>query len=185
MGDAGLFVTGDAVENVGGALLVASDDPGATAAFVDEVGALAADAGFRPRPVEVDEDAGFEITDAGLPVVITLGGGERFVLAVDQSGDGGGGGSAVARSLDQGGTLSDTALFTRARSEVGDGMEPQLFVDVRDLLDVVRSAFGTSSEEEALGDAEPYLENVSFIAAGTRREGDLVLQRIVIGAAEP
>ena len=181
MGDAALFVQGNALPSLGGALIVNSDDPEATRTFLQRVVDTGMQQGLAVAPTRAGDLEGFALVEGSAPVHATALAGDRLILAVD-SGQVFEAESAVTAITADGPTLADTEAFFNATSALGDDYTPMFFLDVRALTEVVRSAFGQSSTPQEFTEAEQYLQELSHVIAGVHDDGELVLQRVVIGA---
>jgi hypothetical protein len=182
MQDGALFVSGEDVTELGGALVIESSDPAATTRTLDEV--------FRPgrgldasvQPTQVGGMAGFELVDPAAPAHVVVLGGERLIVAVD-GGKVNDEDSSAARLTGDGPTLADSEQFGRAVASLGGDYTPVFFLDVAGATQLIRSAFGASSLPTEFAEAQTYLEQVSHVVAGVRDDGQLISQRVVIGTA--
>ena len=181
MGDAALFVKGDALPSLGGALVVNSDDPEATRTFLQRVVDAGMQQGLAVAPTRAGDLEGFALVDGSAPVNGTVLAGDRLILAVD-SGQAVEAESVVAALTGDGPRLADSDVFLDATASLGDDYVPMFFLDVGAVTQVVRSAFGQSSTPPEFTEAEQYLQELSHVIAGVRDDGDLVVQRVVIGA---
>jgi ABC-type transport system substrate-binding protein len=82
MGDAAVFVEGDSVPGLGGALVVESTDPAKTRASIGKIKGLLSQFNQRPGPAPAGATAGFSLRTGakGKPIQIGLVG-SRFVIA--------------------------------------------------------------------------------------------------------
>lgn len=175
MGDGGIFVRGTAVSDLGGALVVRSSDPAATARVVPRLGRVVARSapGARVAPLRrAGVDAGVTLRFAALPLPIHLvAADDRFVLAVTDG--------ALDAALDPARPLGESRAFRDAGARLGDGVRPSLFMDlgpVGELVDGTGAVQGREAEE-----ARRVLERLTTIAAGARRDGDVQRGRFVVG----
>lgn len=184
MGDAGLFVAGENVQQLGGALIVESSDPAKAKTFLDRVVNTGLEQGVAVRPTTAGGQQGYELADASIPGAVTAVAGERLIIAVDAP-DVAEEDSAVAGALGEGGRLGDTEAFSRATDSLGEGYAPIFFVDVGGVTRVIKSTFGETSTPPEFAEVEPYLKRLSHVVAGSRDDGDRIMQRLVIGTTEP
>lgn len=184
MGDAGLFVAGENVTQLGGAVIVESSDAAKTKTFLDRLVDSGLEEGIAVRPTTAGGQDGYELADASVPGTVTALAGERLVIAIDapQAGEED---SAVAGALGERGRLGDTKVFSRASESLGEGYAPIFFVDVDGVTRVIKSTFGETSAPPEFVEAERYLKRLSHIVAGARDDGDRIMQRVVIGTTEP
>ncbi len=183
MEDGSLFVSGDAVQQLAGALVIRSNDAEATSTFLQRVVDLGIEQGGAVRPVEAGGLEGFELADGSVPVGVTALGGDRLILAID-SPEVSEEDSAVAGATGEGPTLAESAAFTRATTALGEEYAPVFYLDVAGAVRVFKSAFGASSAPPEFTQAEPYIEPISSVIAGTVEEGDHLKQRLVIGTTD-
>jgi hypothetical protein len=184
MGDAALFATGGSVQHLSGGLVIESDDAAATGRVIDAIRDAGVRQGGKARPVTAGDLSGFAVADKRLPARVTVLGGDRLVLAVDAAkvapAD-----SVVADLTGQGATLAGGETFTRATESLGAGYAPVFFLDINGVISVVESIFSGSDAPSEVDEAKPYAEELSHLIAGVREDGDLVLQRLVVGASPP
>jgi hypothetical protein len=174
MGDGGVFVRGEGISDLGGALVVESSDPERTARVIPRLArfmAQAAEARVSPlRRSGVDEGATLRFPQLPLPVHLAAAG-DRFILAVTDG--------ALDAALEPGSPLSESAAFKRAGEQLGDGIQPSFFLDVapvRALLDQTGALEGREAQK-----AREVLERLTVLAAGGKREDDVQRGRFVIG----
>lgn len=184
MGDGVLYVGGNQLSNLSGALAITSSDPAATQTFVNAIVDAGKAQGLAVRSARMGGLEGFELADASVPARVTLLGGHRLVLAVDAQGAGAES-TASQGVAGEGETLHDDATFTDATAALGEGYAPMFYLDVKRATQVVKSAFGQSSTPPEFAEAEQYLVRIPYLVAGAREDADRVLQRLVIGTADP
>lgn len=184
MGDAALYVGGNQVSNLSGALSVTSSDPAATEKFVNAIIDAGTAQGLAVRSTSAGDLKGFEVADPNMPARVQIFGGDRLVLAVDSQGAGGGS-TAMAGVTGEGDTLADDGTFTDASDALGSGYAPIFYLDVNRATEVVKSTFGQSSTPPEFVEAEQYISRIAYLVAGTRDDPDRVLQRLVIGTTDP
>lgn len=174
MGNTRLFVTGTAPLAAGVALIVDSTDPEATARLVDVAVALAEQQGATPRPVERDGLRGASVQEFGMPAPVFLLGGERLILGYGEE--------ATDEAIAPTETLQDSAAYQDAASSL-DGYDTAVYIDVAAAVSFAENAMALGGVPTGFYEAEvrPWLEPFAYLAAGARRDGDTVLQRLVIG----
>ena len=177
MGDAGLFVQGDTLGDLSGALVMRSKDPGASRGLVPKIARtvrrFAPGVTVRPLPASLaDTDAGISLRFAGLPLPVHLAAkADRFVVAVTDAG--------LETALKPSRPLRASPAFQAAAGELGDGVRPSFFLDlapVRELIDATGAAEGRDARRARRG-----LEALSSVVGGGAREGDVQRGRVVVG----
>jgi Protein of unknown function (DUF3352) len=181
MGDAGLYVTGTTLSDIGGAVIVQSKDAAKSEAFVGDVqrlirrfgrGQVSARA-LRP-PSGVDIDRGVELRASGLPLPVSVvAAGDRFAIAV--------GNGALETAVGTTDPLGESEAYKDAAGKLGDDIKPQFFLDlapVRGLLNDTGALQQAGPEAERVGRA---LEQLTTVVAGGKREGDIQRGELVIG----
>lgn len=172
MGQAGLFVRGTSLTDIGGALVVQSKDPAATKAALAKARTLVAGANLRAQDLSgkgIDE--GFSVSPDNAPVeVFAALAGERFVLAVNRA--------ALDEAIDPDKKLGDDDAYKAASDLLGDGLKPTFFVDFPKITGLIGAAAGN---EPGYARAKPYLDKITTIVAGSKREADLEVQTFAVG----
>ncbi len=171
MGDAGLFVRGTSLTDIGGALVVQSKDPAATKAALAKARTLVAGGGLPARDLTgAGIDDGFSISPGNAPVeVFAALAGDRFVLAVNRA--------ALDEAISPKTKLGDDDTLKAAGELLGDGVKPSFLLDFPKVSGLVGLAAGG---EPGFAKVKPYLDKVGTIAAGSKREGDLQLQTFAV-----
>ena len=182
MRDAGSFVAGESLQRLSGGLVIESGDAAATGQVVDALRDAGVRQGGNARPVTAGGLSGFAVADRSFPARVTVLGGDKLVVAIDAAkvapSD-----SVVIDFTGQGSTLATGETFDRAVESLGVGYAPVFYLDGDGLVKVVQSAFPGSDRPRALDEARPYANELSHVIAGVREDGDLLKQRLVIGAA--
>jgi hypothetical protein len=174
MGDAGVFVRGSTVADLGGALVVQSSDPTATKRAVAKLGRLvrklSSSAKVAPLSGVRGADSGLEITPQGLPFpIVVAAGSDRFVVGVNPQ--------AVEAALDPATTLRDSASFKQAAAVLA-GVDPTFFLDIGPIL---RLADGLGAGQDPnYAKAREYLARFGAVAAGSKRDGDIQRGKLVL-----
>ena len=178
MGDAGLFVTGTGLADVGGALVVQSKDAAKSEAFVGDLERVIERFGqgqVSARKLSGSGiDRGLELKAPGLPLPISVAAaGEKFVIAV--------GNGALEAATGSSAPLKDSQAYKDAAGKLGDDIKPQFFVDlepVRGLLADSGALQQAGPEGERFGRA---LEQLTTMVAGGKREEDIQRGEFVVG----
>ena len=174
MGDAALFVQGTNFQEIGGGLLVESDDPDATRNSLAKVRDRIEADGAPTSDAERGGLEGFSI-QAGAPAPIYALAGDRFVVTY--------GDKATDDLLDPDETLGDDETFQAAADALGDGYAPSLYVDFDGLQTIIEFAqsFSGTVDETYQQDVKPWLDPISFVVAGARQDGDRLFQTLFVG----
>jgi hypothetical protein len=175
MGQGSAFVQGSGIGDIGGALIVQTDDRQATLDALEPIGALLeeqADATIE----EVDEDGveGLEARFEGLPLPVYLVvADERFLVAI--------GDAALDSAVQPRGTLGEEQGFTQAAGALGEGLQPSFYAKVPGLVALAES-FGLA-QEPSFQQARPYLDAFTALVVGSARDGEVSRNRLALGLA--
>lgn len=174
MGNARLFVRGTAPLAAGGAVIVDSTDADATRRFVDRSIELAQQDGTRVRPVERGGLTGGSVQEFGMPAPVFLLGGDRLVMGYGED--------ATGEAISPSDTLADSPTFQAAGAALA-GYGTALFIDVAAAVEFAENAMaiGGIPMDAYNSDVRPWLEPFDYLATGGRRDGSMVVQRLVIG----
>jgi hypothetical protein len=168
MGDYGLFVRGQDRSNLGGALVVETNDPAATRRAI---------AGFqrilRPQLSQGTgrlgklgvrgADTGFSITAPDLPKPINvLLANDRFVIAF--------GNEAASAAIDPKGTLGDESTFSQAKQSLGSGYTVSTYASVPAAL-LLAEGMGAGSDAD-YAKLKPYLTPLGGLVGAAKPAGD-------------
>jgi len=172
MGQSGLFVRGTSLTDIGGALVVQSKDAAATKAALAKARTIVAGADLPARDLTGKGiDDGFSIRFGNLPVELFAAlAGERFVLAVNRE--------ALDEAINPAKKLEDDDAFKSAADLLGDGLKPTFFLDFPKVSGLIAAAAGNDPDYAT---AKPYLDKLTTIVAGSKREGDLEVQTLAVG----
>ena len=174
MGDLGVFVQGSDLTTVGGGIVIESKDPATSAATLKRIGELIeGQAGARLRPLTLPGVEGFSIQEPGMPQPINFVAADRVVIAY--------GNEATQAALGSGDTLDDSPTFQAASSALGDGFSTSAYFDIAAIVTFAEAAGGFSGEETYQADVKPWLDPLSFVAAGSKVEDGRTTQRFIIG----
>jgi hypothetical protein len=173
MGDGGLFASGAAATNLGGALVLQTTDAAKAQQALRKLSALVpqiAD-GVKVRRASVagaDDAVEFRTDGFPFPIVAAVGN-DRFVLGVGEK--------AVAQGLSPTTTLADSPSFKSASEALGD-VKPAFFVDVGAVGSLLGALVpATDPDTQQVLSA---VQKVSTIAAGTQRDGTTQRTKIVV-----
>lgn len=174
LGDVAAFAEGSSAANIGGALEIETKNASEAQNTVSNLGLLlraTRTPGVTPLSGNL---TGFQVSTPELgeqPLIVGTSG-EKIVIAY--------GSKAAAQALrSQSKTLGSTADFEAAKS--GLGSTPiSLFVDGGPTLKLVKGILSPEEAAEFSG-AEPYVEKISYIGAGSETKGDATNAKIIIG----
>lgn len=173
MGDGALFVRGTGASDIGGALIVKTSDPEATEDAIDELRQVTDLGGTRvdTDPItSVDVDEGFEIdTPSGPPIEIALKG-DKFVIAV--------GNDALEDALEPADTLGNTDTYKDATSQLPNGSDPSLFLDIPQIVDL---AGNLSGNDPGFREVKTYVDAFGALVAGVRTVNGSPVTQVAVG----
>jgi Protein of unknown function (DUF3352) len=172
MGPAGAFVSGSSPLEFNAAIVITPRGNSIPRAALSNLSGLLAGSGATVSPITVP---GAEAADAvgvsGLPVPLQVGEGQgKFVIGL--------GVSPVQEALSPSGTLGGSAAYQAAVKALGEGMQPQVMVDVPMLL-TVAGALGL--DRGALSQISPFLRSLTTLTVGSKQLGSVTRTRVLIG----
>lgn len=172
MGDLALFVRGDGLASIGGALVIEVTDESAAGAAIPKLVAAAKQNGAPVRGANVaGADEAYSLTVPGAPAdVILADGGDRVVLAFGEQ--------AAEDGLEPSETIGDSGLYERAERAL-DGIAPATIVDFTKALALIEQA---AAGDEDFAEAKPYLEKLDLIAAGAEDDDGTLRSRFTVKA---
>jgi hypothetical protein len=162
MGDFGVFVRGDSLSSLDGALVIQTSDEAESRRFLAAVARLArtqADGGTQIQP----RSGGFTVSIEGVPKPI-----EAFVQSgkvVFAYGE-----AAAKDAVDSANRLGDSPDFAAVKDSLGGDYDVSLLVLVKPILDLVDSTAAAADSDWQ--NAKPYLEPLNALVAGTSGSGD-------------
>jgi hypothetical protein len=160
MGDWSLFVRGESVAELSGALVVETSDEAASARFIDAVARLARKAGDAQV---TDMDGGVTLSSPAVPEPIHLF--QRDGKVVLAYGD-----AAAADALDPGEKLGDTQAYKDAQKALGGDYDLSFYLGFEPILALVDST--GAGDDEGWQKVKPYLEPLGAVVVGARKDGD-------------
>lgn len=174
LGGVAAFVRGTAPLELGGGVVIGSDDEAASRRLVGRLEQIVGMLGLPIRPA--GGGTGFEVTvpDSPQPIVV-LAQGDRVAIGF--------GGPSARDALDPDESFADSEAGRAVLDTLGDGYEPSFALVPGPLLQLLR-AVGAASDPD-VQEAMPYLTAYRSIAAGTKREDGDVTVRIVAGLQDP
>ena len=180
LGDIGLYAKGTTRQDIGGAVVVETDDAQRIAQTLSSVERLLRQRGvegYQPLPGDA---AGFSIRDPdelGPQPLVFLAQGDRFVIGY---------GEDSAREAVAGGggqTLAGNPIYQEAADALGD-VPPTGFVDLQALLQLVENVRPDVTSEDDYESAQPFLQKLAYVVFGTGTEDDLTTARFILGLTE-
>jgi hypothetical protein len=167
MGDAGVFVTGKGLPDLGGGLVVKTSDTSKTKKVIGVLRRLVgAQSGAKISDLHAQGvDDGFTVTTANGPRIDVALAGDKFIVAVGV----GGAGSALQQAISPGQALGSASAFTDAASKLGDGLRPSFYLDFQQVVGLIGGFVGNNAD---FAKAKPYLDTFGAIVAGAKDEGD-------------
>ncbi len=164
MGDAGIFVTGKGLPDLGGGLVVKTSDPAKTKRVIAVLRRLAAQQGggsVKSLSAQGVDD-GFTLQPTDGPRIDVALAGDRFVVAVGAAG-------TLKEAISSSQPLSSAPAFTDAAGRLGDGLRPSFYLDFQQVVSLIESSVGNDAGYQK---AKPYLETFGAVVAGAKDEGD-------------
>lgn len=174
VGDVGGFIQGTSVLDIGGGLVIETDDPKQAAATLAKLRkALSRERSLKIQP---GEDGGFNLSTPDVPGGAQVGiRDDKVVFAFA--------GTTIDDVLEPEERLEDSDRFETAQDALGDDLSPSFFLDVATLVSTIEGA-GVDSDPEYQA-ARPYLTAINFLVAGGGTEDDRSVGRFVLGVKEP
>ncbi len=177
MGDTAFFVQGTNFQEMSGGMVMESDDPDATRTVLDKVRGRIEAQQVPTSDEQRGDYEGFSI-QAGLPAPISALVADRLVVTYGEK--------ATEAAVEPDETLGDDATFQTASDALGDDYQPSFYVDMTSVLELVDFARGFSGETDDTyeQDVKPWLDPLSYVVAGSRRDGDRIYQSFFVGVEE-
>ncbi|MDQ3941119.1 MAG: DUF3352 domain-containing protein [Actinomycetota bacterium] len=175
MGDLAFFVQGTNFQEIGGGVVLESSDPDATQRVLDRARTMLEIEGIRVTDEERDGHRGFAVS-AGIPAPIFALAADRLVIAY--------GNKATDDAIAPEDKLGDDPTFQLAEAALGGDLEPSFFVNfegVVELIEFAQGFGGVSPDPTYQRDVRPWLDPISFVVAGSRRDGDRLIQGLFVG----
>lgn len=179
LGDGALFVTGTSQASLGGALVIESENPQATATLLGRLQRLIRSQSggqVRVRPLaSAGGQAGFQLTGPELAQPVTVAqANDRLVIGYGRASVS----RALAGASGGAGTLASDPLFQQARQQVGE-LGVDAFLALGPVFELAESS-GAASDPE-YRQAQRYLDSLSYLVLGSGSEGDRATLRLVLG----
>jgi hypothetical protein len=173
-----LFVTNGIGPGTRGAIVLETSSEDVARDIVDAVREFALSEGTPPLPLTLEGyDQGFTLVDPSAPeeghVVVD---GNRIVAGFGED--------ATLAALEGDEPLADSEVFQDARDLLGDGYEPYLFVDLNVVIGAFDAFVAPSIPDYPRDRIGPITDALSHLTIGVKRDGNYILQRLVIGAEQ-
>ena len=177
LGDAGGFVEGTGIGNIGGAMVIETKNGAEAKQLIGGIGLVLQATGTEGVTATNGEITGFSVHSSKLgsqPLIFGTAG-EKIVIAY--------GAKAAARALKSSTkTLGTTADFEAAKGTLGS-TPISVFIDGRPGLELLEEALPTE-EAEKLATARPYLEKISYAAVGSEKTGQTTTAKVIVGLSK-
>lgn len=172
VGDVSVFVRGDSVPQLNGAVVIGVTDEAAATAALPRLVAAAKRNGAPVQDASIagaDQAFSAPVPGAPAPVVIAQAG-DRVVVALGEQ--------AAADALQPAGTIAESGLYDRAKSAI-DGIEPTMILDAPSILKLIEQ---TAAGDPRYAEAKPYLDQLDLIASGAEEDGDALRSLFTVKA---
>ena len=174
MGDAGLFVQGRGFLDLGGGLVLETTDPASSRKALDALAAFAIRNNLDVVPHEFGDGVGYGLQQRGMPEpVYAMAADDKVVVAYGRK--------ATEDALGSGERLAGSETFGRARAALGDDFAPAMFFDADAIVSLVEN-MGANTDQNYRDRVAPWVRPLTHVIAGSKLDGDVVMQRVVIGA---
>ncbi|MCA1571623.1 MAG: DUF3352 domain-containing protein [Actinomycetota bacterium] len=176
MGDAGFFLQGTNLQEIGGGLVIESSDADKTEAVVDKLESFVPTAGLQADPLERGGLTGFSVQGPGMPAPVNVLGGERLIAAY--------GDRATDAAIGTDARLRDSEAFGAASGGLGDGYSAVLYLEGEGLVEIIEAGMSFSGATDPTYEEEvkPYLDHLAYVVVGFKVDDDTLVQRFVVGA---
>lgn len=179
MGSGGIFASGGNLLELKGAVVISSKDAAASHAAVGKLAAALRSKGASVQPVTIaGTDAAAAVRISGLPLMLDIASGTdaaghpKFVLGLGEA--------SVTSALRPSSTLSGAPSEGAAASALGEGIHPNLVVNVQTIVSLLEGV--GLAEDPTLSKVLPYLRSVTTVSGGTKSLGAGVERaRVVLG----
>ncbi len=191
IGDAGMFIQGASPQTLSGGLVIETSDAAASVRALDVLKrALEEERAVQVKRLRLPGLEGFSVQDETMPqpVNIVVGNGKVVVAYSDL---------ATQQALESDVTLGDSEVFRTAQAAVGEDFAVQGFFDMDPIQELVETAVipsmqtldpatgtaipDTQAQQQYEEDVKPFLDPLSFVAFGSKLEGNTTISRFVVG----
>ncbi|HVW48202.1 MAG TPA: DUF3352 domain-containing protein [Solirubrobacterales bacterium] len=174
LGDAGGFVEGGGVGDVGGAMVIETTNGGEARRLIAGIGLVLQATGTEGVTATNGKITGFSVHSKklGRKPLIVGSAGEKIVIAY--------GPKAAARALrSSGATLGTTPDFEAAKGALGS-TPISLFIDGGPGLKLLEGVLSPEEREE-IASARPYLQKIAYAAVGSEAKGRTTTAKVIVG----
>lgn len=88
--------------------------------------------------------------------------------------------SATEALVEDGATIRSSDRYRHARATLGESFRTAFYLDIASALEFA-AALMTTPDSTCQSDVEPWLRPLSQVISGTKRDGDYLLRRFVLG----
>jgi hypothetical protein len=177
LGDAGGFVEGSSVGNIGGAMVIETNNAAEAKQLIGGIGLVLQATGTEGVTATNGEITGFSVHSKklGNQPLIFGSAGEEIVIAY--------GAKAAARALKSSTkTLGTTADFEAAKSTLGS-TPIGLFIDGGPGLRLLEGVL-SPEDQEKFATARPYLQKIAYAAVGSEKKGETTTAKVIVGLSK-
>jgi hypothetical protein len=175
IGDVGVFVEGNSERNLGGALVIETNDPNEAGNTVQNLGLLLRASGV-PGITAVKEGglSGFSIRadEIGPQPLVVAAAKSKIVVSYGAK-------AAAAAISEAAGTLADDPTFEAAKAALGD-TPISGFLDGQAALSLFET-LASPLEQAELMEVRPYVEKLGYLAIGGSSSGDSTTAKVIAG----
>jgi hypothetical protein len=172
MGDAGAFVRGTSVTDLGAAIVIKSNNPAKSQAAIGKIDRLLSQLGRNADKLDVPGGTGIEVaTTATGPKIQLAAVGQYFYIAFGKG--------ALEDAMHPSTTLDTTPNFNAAIASL-KGTAPSLYVDLQTVFGFVE---GLAPSNPSLDKVKPYLDAFTSLVAGTKNGVVKIVVNVKQGSA--
>ncbi len=176
IGDVGVFVQGNSARNLGGALVLQTEDDTQAKNTVSNIGLFLRASGLPGVTALNGEASGFSVRSAelGRQPVVVIAKGKRIAIGYGLE-------SAMNGVDESGETLGDSPAYKEAVSALGS-TPIAAYVDGPSALKLASAIVPPS--EEGFEDAKRYLTKVDYVAVGSEASDGLATAKLIVGVGK-
>jgi hypothetical protein len=176
IGDVGLFVEGNSERNLGGALVLETENATQAKNTVSNIGLFLRASGMPGITAVSGEASGFSIRspELGRQPLVVIAKGERIAIGYGRA-------SAMAGVAESGETLSSSPAYQEAVSALGS-TPIAAFVDGPAALKLASALVPPG--EEGFREAKRYLTKIDYLAIGSEASGGLATAKLIVGVGK-
>jgi hypothetical protein len=173
LGDAGVYVTGNSENSLGGALVLESDDADQAKATVSNLGLFLRSTGTTGVTKITQGASGFSVRspELGRQPVVVAAKGSRIAIGYGLA-------PTLSSFQEANKTLADTDGYNKALDALG-GTPIAMYADGPAALRLAEALVPPG--EEGFEEAQQYLRKISYLALGSEAAGDLATAKLIVG----